>query len=256
MSMSRASLSRPATQRTVLALVVAPSLVVATSMFALYFVLMPLFPVIHHYYFPQSTATYATYRVAIMGHILFGSVALTVGPINLYNGLRRRHRAVHRRIGAAYAIAVSLAATFALFMSFHAYAGTLPYGRLLITSGLFTLGCVWLTTLYAAVRAIVVRHDLNRHAYWMIVNVSATYSAVLFRAFTGILVATGNFDLLYPMLGWVGWLPSVAVGFLLARRQSARADRRRLPKSVTVPSPASTTACPDPVLRGGITTTS
>lgn len=226
----------------VVALVMMPSVLVATSMLALYLVVLPLFPAIHQYYFPESTATYATYRVAILGHIVFASIALIVGPINLYHGLRRRHRRAHRRLGAAYAISVSLAASFALFMSFHAYAGTLPGGRLLITSGLFTLGCVWLATLYLAVRAIAVHHDVDRHSFWMIINVSATYSAVLFRSLNGAIVAMGRFEQLYPLLGWLGWVPSVAVGVLLARRHLARRRATRVhrvqPPTTTSPSSA------------------
>jgi hypothetical protein len=214
-------------RRTVLALVVAPSVFVAVSMFALYFVVLPLVPALHQHYFPQSTVTYSTYRVAILGHILFGSVALAVGPVNLYNGLRRRHRRAHRRLGGIYAVAVSLAATFAIFMSFHAYAGTLAGGRYIVTSGFLTLGAIWIATLYAAVRAVAVDHDPDRHAYWMIINISVTYSAVFFRVANGALVAMGQFDLLYPVLGWLGWLPSVAVGVLLARRHYTRALRRR-----------------------------
>jgi Predicted membrane protein (DUF2306) len=214
-------------RRTIVALVVAPSVLVAVVSFALYFVILPLFPALHQYYFPQSTTTYATYKVAILGHIVFAAVALTVGPINLYNALRGRHRRSHRRIGGIYAVAVSFAATFAMFMSFHAYAGTLPGGRFVVTSGFFTLGCLWLGTLYAAVRAVAVDHDTDRHSYWMIINISITYSAVLFRALNGALVAMDKFDLLYPLLGWFGWLPSVVVGVVLARRHYARAMQRR-----------------------------
>jgi hypothetical protein len=190
-------------------------------------VILPLFPALHHYYFPQSTLTYSMHRIAILGHILFGSVALVIGPINLYNGLRRRHRRAHRRIGGVYAVAVSLSATFAVFMAFHAYAGTLAGGRYIVTSGFVTLGCIWIATLYAAVRAVAVDHDVDRHAYWMIINISVTYSAVFFRVANGALIAMDKFDLLYPTLGWLGWLPSVAVGVLLARRHHARALRRR-----------------------------
>lgn len=214
-------------QRTVLALVVIPSVFVAAVWFALYFVVLPLVPALHHYYFPQSTTTYATYKVAILGHILFGSVALVVGPINLYNGLRGRHRRAHRRIGGIYAVAVSFAATFALFMAFHAYAGTIPGGRVIVTSGFVALGSVWLVSLYAAVRSIAVDRDVDRHAYWMIINISVTYSAVFFRVLNGAIVAMGKFETLYPLLGWFGWLPSVALGVLLARRHYAKAVQRR-----------------------------
>jgi hypothetical protein len=219
-------ISAPA-RRTILVLVVAPSMLIAVIMFALYFVILPLLPELHQYYFPQSTTTYATYRVAILGHILFGSVALAVGPFNLYNGLRRRHRRAHARVGGIYAVAVSFAATFAIFMAFHAYAGTLPGGRYVVTSGFVTLGAIWIATLYAAVHAVAVNHDRDRHAYWMVINVSVTYSAVFFRGMNGVLVAMDKFDLLYPTLGWLGWLPSVALGVLLARRHYARAVQSR-----------------------------
>jgi hypothetical protein len=221
--------------RKILALVVVPSLVVAVSMSTLYFVVLPLFPAIHQYYFPESTATYATYRIAILGHIAFGTVALTLGPLNLWNGLRRRHRKLHRRIGAVYTVAVSLAATFAIFMAFHAYAGTMPGGRLIVTSGFVTLGLIWLGTLALAVRAVAVRHDVDRHAFWMIVNISVTYSAVWFRVLNGAIVAMDRFEQLYPLLGWLGWLPSVAVGVFLARRHAASTARRRAERAAARP---------------------
>jgi hypothetical protein len=220
--------------RRILALVVVPSVLVAVTMAALYFVVLPMFPAIHRYYFPQSTATYATYRIAILGHIAAGTVALVLGPINLWNGLRRRHRRLHRRIGGVYAVAASLAATFALFMAFHAYPGTMPHGRLVVTSGFVTLGCIWLATLGLAVHAVAVRHDVDRHALWMIVNISVTYSAVVFRVGNGVIIAMDRFDELYPLLGWLGWLPSVAVGVVLARRDAARRARRRSERTARV----------------------
>jgi hypothetical protein len=217
---------RTRSYRSVLLLVVVPSVFVALAMSTLYFVLMPLFPAIHQNYFPESTATYATYRVAILGHIAAGSVALVLGPVNLWNGLRRRHLRAHRRIGAVYAVAVSLAATCGIFMAFHAYPGTMPHGRLVITSGLVTLAVVWLATLGLAVHAAAVRHDVQRHAFWIMVNVSAAYSAVVFRLFNSVIVAMDRFEQLYPLLGWLSWLPTVAVGAWLARRYAARAAGR------------------------------
>jgi hypothetical protein len=212
--------------RTVLALVVVPSVLVAVVMLALYAVVLPLVPGLHRYYFPESTTTYAVYRVAILGHIGPATVALVLGPLNLWNVLRGRHSRAHRRIGGVYAVAVSLAGTFGLFMAFHAYAGTMPFGRLVITSGMATLACLWLGTLAMAVHAAAVRHDVGRHAFWMIVNVSMTYSAVVFRLMNGVIVAMDRFEQYYPLLGWVGWVPSVAVGTVLARRYAARLGRR------------------------------
>ena len=222
--------------RRVLALVVLPSIAVAASVVALYGVVLPLFPAVHRYYFPESVATYATYWPAIGGHIAGGVVALVLGPVNLWNGLRGRHRRVHRRIGTVYVAAVSVAAPCGIVMAFHAYPGTIPGGRFLITGGMTTLGLVWVATLHLAVRAIAVRHDRDLHGFWMIVNIGATYSAVWFRVLNGAIVASGRFEQLYPLLGWAGWVPSVAVGWLLARRwlSRRRVARAARPQHVAV----------------------
>jgi hypothetical protein len=219
--------------RRVLALVVVPSTAVAVGVVVLYGVVLPLVPGVRAHYFPESVATYAAWWPAIGGHIVFGSAALLLGPLNLWHGLRRRPRRAHRRVGAAYAVAVAVAAPCALVMAFTAYPGTLPGGRFLITGGMVTLGAVWLTTLYLAVRAIAVGRDRDRHGFWMIVNVSATYSAVLFRVLNGAVVASGHFEQLYPLLGWAGWVPSVAVAWVLGRRWLAR---RRAARPAAVPA--------------------
>ena len=212
-------------QKRVFGLVVVPAAFVAIAMFSLYFIAMPLFPVIHKYYFVQSNATYATYHFAIMGHILFGTVALLLGPINLFNALRGKHFNIHRKIGATYAIAVSASAPCAMFMAFHAYAGTIHHGRLIVTSGLFTLACLWLITLYLALYAIIVKRNRNRHFFWMIINVSLTYAAVVFRVENGIILALSKFDTWYPYLGWLSWLPSAIVGPYLANKRYKRITR-------------------------------
>jgi hypothetical protein len=220
--------------RRVLALVVVPSLLVALGVVALYGVLLPLVPAVRAHYFPQSVATYAAWWPVIGGHVVAGCAALALGPVNLWLGLRGRRRRVHRRIGAAYAVAVAVAAPCGMVMATVAYPGTIPGGRFLITGGMLTLGAVWLGTLYLGVRAIAVEHDRDRHAFWMIVNTGATFSAVWFRVLNGAVVASGHFDQLYPLLGWAGWVPSVAVAWVLGRRWLAR---RRAGRTVAVARP-------------------
>jgi hypothetical protein len=213
------AMSMPAGHKLIIALVILPSLLVALSMLTLYFVLMPLLPAIHQYYFYQSWPTYLAYPVPIYGHIIFGAIALILGPINLFNALRGKHFGVHKKIGGTYAVAVSVSATCAIFMAFHAYAGTLPYGRWIVTSGFATLGCLWLGTLYRALYLIIIKKDKRRHFFWMIINISLVFSAVIFRVENGTIIAIDKFDLLYPLLGWCGWLPSAIGGYLFARQR-------------------------------------
>lgn len=214
--------------RAVYRLVVIPSFVVAGLMGTLYLVVLPLLPVVGQYYFAQQAHTYATYRVPLLIHIAAGSVALILGPINLIGALRRTRRRHHRGIGKTYAVAVSVAATGAIFMAFHAYAGTIPGGRLIVTSGFFALGLAWLSTLALAVRAIAVKHDLPAHRLWIITNFSLTYVAVVLRAETAVILATGTFQTLYPFLPWTSGLPTLIVGMILARKLNQSRSRHAL----------------------------
>jgi hypothetical protein len=187
-------------------------------MSTLYLVVMPIVPGLHQYYFSQQAQTYATYEIPLLGHIVFGSIALILGALNLVSGLRARTGSTHRRLGLGYTLAVAISAPCAMFMAFHAYPGTIPGGQWIVTSGFFTLALVWLATLVLAVHAITVRHDVAAHRFWMIVSFSLTFVAVVLRVENGILLATGTFETLYPFLAWIAWIPNLVIAMLLARR--------------------------------------
>jgi hypothetical protein len=210
--------------RALVGLVLVPSVAVAVGLASLYFVVMPLLPVVSHYYFSQQEATFAREQLPLYGHIAFGSVALALGAVNIVTALRGRRLRRHPVIGRVYAVAVSGAAVCAAVLAFSAYAGTLPGGRIVVTSGFLALAVLWVGTLALAVRAIAVRHDERAHRFWMTINFSLTFAAVTLRLYVGVLLALGTpaFDLLYPTLGWLGWLPNVVVATVLARRVARR----------------------------------
>ncbi|QAY59944.1 DUF2306 domain-containing protein [Microbacterium protaetiae] len=212
----------------VILLVLVPSALVALAMSTLYFVMLPAMPFLRDYYFEQQEQTYATYVVPLLGHIGAGTIALACGPVNLVNALRNGYTRTHRYVGAVYAVAVAISATCAIFMSFHAYPGIIPGGRLIVTSGFCTLGILWLGTLMMALRGILIRHDIVAHRFWIITNFSLTFAAVVIRAENGAIIAADQFDRLYPWLGWVSWVPCPIVGSLLARRVNRR-RRGRVP---------------------------
>jgi hypothetical protein len=211
--------------RALFGLVVVPSAVIALLMATLYFVVIPLVPEIHAYYFPEQARTYATYWVPLYIHIIGGTTALILGPINLIIGLRgSAHGRLHPIIGRVYAVAVAVAAPAAIVMAFHSYAGTLPGGRLIATSGFAVLGLLWFVTTAVAVHAIAVRRNVRAHRFWMVVGVSMVYAAVTLRLENGILLGLGQheFEALYPLLAWTCWVPNLVVGLLLARRLDRR----------------------------------
>lgn len=213
-------------------LVALPSFLVAAVMGGLYLVAMPLFPAIKEFYFAQQIHTYAVHQLPLLVHIGAGAVALMLGPLNLMSGLRRRVRRAHRRIGGVYAVAVAVSAVGGFFMAFHAYAGTLPAGRLIVTSGFCVLALAWLFTIAKAVWAITRARDVAAHRFWMIVNFSITFVAVTLRLENGLLLASGTFELLYPLLPWTSLIPNVIGGALFARRinQRRRGEARVAPR--------------------------
>ncbi|WP_026821227.1 DUF2306 domain-containing protein [Arthrobacter castelli] len=220
--------------RVLYGLVLIPSLTVAVLMATLYFVVLPLAPWVQQYYFTQQAQTFATYQVPLLGHIGFGAIALALGSINLIHALRQRAVRAHPVVGRCYAVAVAISAPCAVFMAFHAYPGTVPGGQIIVTSGLCTLALLWLATLAMAIRAIALNHDVAGHRFWIIVNFSLTFAAVVFRVENSLILATGTFDTLYPFLGWASWVPNIMVGVWLARRL----NRARVPKALSGPRPA------------------
>ena len=61
----------------------------------------------------------------------------------------------------------------------------------------------------------------------MIVNFSITFVAVTLRLENGVLLATGTFEQLYPLLPWTSVIPNVIAGALFARLINRRRASRR-----------------------------
>ncbi|MFC4243287.1 DUF2306 domain-containing protein [Gryllotalpicola reticulitermitis] len=214
-------------------LIIAPSILVAVVFGSIHLIVIPLFPVVAQYYFAQQSTTFSEESVALSLHIFFGSIAIVTGAINVVTAASDRRLRHHRAIGWTYAGSVAISAAFGIVVAFHAYAGTLPGGRAVVTSGFLTLAACWIGTLVLAVHAMAVRRSMPAHRFWMTVNFSLTFAAAVLRVWVGALLVagTGAFDLLYPTLGWVGWVPNLIVGAVIARRLHATGRLRRASKT-------------------------
>lgn len=160
-------------------------------------------------------------------HIVAGGLALVLGPVQFWRGLRVRHPLAHRWIGRTYLVAVAAAAVGGILIAPVSQAGIV---------GLFgfgTLGVLWLVTGWRAYRAIR-RADVANHRAWMMRNFALTYSAVTLRIWLPLLIlaqlpfaaaAGGAFDAdaafanAYAAVPFLAWLPNLIIAEWLIRRR-------------------------------------
>ena len=208
-------------RRTSFPLLVALSLGVAIYALVAYG-LFPLGAVIH----PDMRATFESQRAAIYAHVFGSVVALALGPFQFSAKLRTHYVALHRWLGRFYlGIGVLIGGAAGLFMAFHAYGGAVA------RSGFACLALAWLYTgarAYAAVRT----RDIVSHRRWMIRNFALTFAAVSLRLWLPASMLVGaRFEIAYPIVAWLCWLPNLLLAEFLCSRTSGPAMRRSPPEA-------------------------
>ncbi len=170
---------------------------------------LPLGRTVH----PDMRATFEAYRVGIYAHIFASVVALALGPFQFSARLRSRRLALHRWLGRIYlGVGVFVGGSAGLFMAFHAFGG------LVSRLGFSALAAAWLYTglrAYLAIRA----KDIAAHRRWMVRNFSLTFAAVTLRLWLPASLVSGiPFELAYPVIAWLCWVPNLVVAELLFNR--------------------------------------
>lgn len=166
----------------------------------------PLGSLVH----PDMRMAFESHRTAIYAHIFGSAVALAIGPLQFLPRLRSARPRLHRWLGRLYlGIGVLIGGLAGLLMAFHAFGGAV--GRL----GFGMLAVLWLYTGLRAFLAIRVR-DVATHRRWMVRNFALTFAAVTLRMWLPASVASGvPFELAYPVIAWLCWVPNLAVAELL-----------------------------------------
>ena len=155
-------------------------LILLASLGAAYFVVDAALPyVLSSAYKAQQ---YAGRRDALMFHILFGTIALFTGPVQLWLGMADRRMQFHRKLGLVYMLSVAAGSVAAFVLVFS------PGGNWVFRAGLFGLAVAWLTTTGMAFVAIK-RNLVTQHKEWMIRSYVVTFAFVFFRFGTDVLNA-------------------------------------------------------------------
>lgn len=151
---------------------------------------------------------------------MFGSAfALALGPLQFSARLRARNVAVHRWLGRLYlGVGVLVGGSAGLYMAVHAFGGIVS------KLGFGCLAVLWLFTDLRAYLAIRAR-EVAAHRRWMVRNFPLTFAAVTLRIYLPGSVAAGiPFEVAYPAIAWLCWVPNlVAVEVLAVRRADPEA---------------------------------
>ena len=138
-------------------------------------------------------------RYQLLVHIAGGTLALFIGPVQLWLGETRSKLAWHRALGNVYLVGVSVGAAGAYYLAL-----TTPSGWL-YASGLVGLAVAWTVTTGMAYLAIRAR-AIEQHREWMIRSFVVTLAFVLFRAMaTGLDMAGFGFDESASFSAWACW---------------------------------------------------
>jgi hypothetical protein len=157
-------------------------------------------------------------RYGLMFHISGGTVALLVGPVQLWLGETRSKLAWHRTLGTLYLFGVTVGAVGAYYLSL-----TTP-GGWVYAAGLFSLALAWTITTGMAYLAIR-RRAIDQHREWMIRSYVVTLSFVVFRAIVAGLGAfgVGAFAERATFAAWACWaVPLVLLELCLQWRKLQR----------------------------------
>jgi hypothetical protein len=146
---------------------------------------------------PASLARYASREGWVLVHIAAGSVALLVGPIQLWLGVSGRTSRLHRKFGLAYVTSVGVGAIAAFYLAAHTRLGWV-FG-----TGITGLGVAWVVTTSMAMAAIR-RGLIPQHKEWMVRSYVVTFAFVTFRVLWAALKAAG-IGTLQEQLGLSSW---------------------------------------------------
>jgi len=125
---------------------------------------------------PESLGRFVLKPDWIRRHVVGGSLALLMGPLQFWSGLRRRSMVFHRWSGRLYVLGVCIGGIAAL------YLGVTAEGVMDYRFALLGLWAAWWTTSGMAVLAILKR-AIVQHKEWMIRSYGITLAFSLNRVF-------------------------------------------------------------------------
>ena len=173
---------------------------------------MPLGSLVH----PDMKLNFVIHPIGIYTHVYASLVALSLAPFQFSNRIRANYPRAHRVMGRIYlGIGVTFGGLSGLYMAIFAFGG--PVAKL----GFACLATSWLYTGLRAYQAIR-RGAVQEHRSWTVRNVALTLAAVTLRIYLpSSMIAGIPFEVAYPAIAWLCWVPNLIVAELFFARRHA-----------------------------------
>ncbi len=165
----------------------------------------------------KAAAQYDWYKFIFRTHVLFGLIAISTGPFQLSNTLRRRNLNLHKSLGYLYTLGVGLSSLTGLVVAPHAMGGWIS------ALGFSILAVVWFSTLALGVRAAR-KGDIISHHMWMYLNYGLTFAAITQRSMLLLaFLPSLPFISVYQASAWLPWMINVIIAYTIFQKTHKRA---------------------------------
>jgi len=146
-----------------------------------------------------------------LSHFLGGGIAIVLGLLLFNERLRTKHLDLHKGLGSIYFLAVFISGIAGIYMGLHAHGG------MIARVGFTLLACIWLITAMFSLKAIL-QHDIVKHRFWVYLNYALTLAALSLRIELPLGVVLLGFDVAYPLVAWMAWVPNLIIGYRLVKK--------------------------------------
>jgi uncharacterized membrane protein len=167
----------------------------------------------------KDTALYLNlfWKNSFYVHVIVGGLPLLLGWTQFIPKLRTKYPNVHRFIGKIYVVTFLTTALTGFFISFNATGG------LIAALG---FGTVALIAFYTTLKAYldIRKGDVVSHKNMMVYSYACCFAAVSLRIWSPILTITiGSFEIAYPIVAWLSWIPNLFVAYWLIKKKDMNA---------------------------------
>jgi hypothetical protein len=137
-------------------------------------------------------------------HIVFGMVAILIGPLQFVSGLRNKYPHIHRFTGKVYLVSVLIASICAILLAVNDNIRTRH--EIIFGTGMLGLASSWLVTTGMAFWAVKSRNFVQ-HREWMVRSYVVTCGFTTYRIIASTLSASllKNVDGLSDIMAWACW---------------------------------------------------